>query len=45
LPALAELDDDVVGLDGVEDALDVGDGVLGEVRGAEDPHVLELHKV
>ena len=45
MPAPAELDDDVVRLDGVEDALDVGDGVLGEVRGAEDPHVLELHEV
>jgi hypothetical protein len=45
LPAPAELDDDVVRLDGVEDALDVGDGVLGEVRGVEDPHVLELHEV
>ena len=29
MPAPAELDDDVVGLDSVEDALDIGDGVLG----------------
>ena len=29
MPAPAELDDNVVVLDGVEDALDVGDGVLG----------------
>ena len=45
LPAPAELDDDVVGLDGAEDALDVGDGVRGEVRGAEDPHLVGLHEV
>jgi hypothetical protein len=32
-------------LDGAEDALDVGDGVRGEVRGAEDPHLVGLHEV
>ena len=45
MPAPAELDDDVVGLDGAEDALDVGDGVRGEVRRAEDPDLLGLHEV
>ena len=45
LPAPAELDDDVVGLDGAEDALDVGDGLRGEVRRAEDPDLLGLHEV
>ena len=45
MPAPAELDDDVVGLDGAEDALDVGDGLRGEVRRAEDPDLLGLHEV
>lgn len=45
LPAPTELDDDVVGLDGAEDALYVRDRPRGEVRGAEYPNLLGLHEV
>jgi hypothetical protein len=45
MPAPAELDDDVVRAYGAEHALDVLGGLRGEVRGAEDPHLLGLGEV
>lgn len=45
MPAPAEFDDDVVGADGTEHALDLVGGLRGEVRGPEDPHVLGLSEV